>query len=197
MEQWTYDYHKNYTIVLMGWFVIIYISLSMASTPSGPYSFQLYLMQLQDRRTSCFNRNLPLILRRVKNVMKGYRPPTPDGTSHHTFTHLILVYKLTKLYDVTQVTSRQIESLDEILLPPPPPSHECDNLCLLRLRDPSRAFQCDCWGSKLRIPPPSGPPVCPRVIARFMGILALDTPQQNNPCQSDVGSPSATEMHNK
>ena len=45
--------------------------------------------------------------------MKGYRPPTSDGTSHHTFTHLILVYKLTKLYDVTQVTSRQIESLDE------------------------------------------------------------------------------------
>ena len=33
-------------------------------------------------------------------------------------THLFLVYKLTKLYDVTQVTSRQIESLDEILLPP-------------------------------------------------------------------------------
>ena len=50
--------------------------------------------------------------------MKGYHPPTSDGTSHHTFTHLILVYKLTKLYDVTQVTSRQIESLDEILLPP-------------------------------------------------------------------------------
>ena len=33
-------------------------------------------------------------------------------------THLFLVYKLTKLYDVTRVTSRQIESLDEILIPP-------------------------------------------------------------------------------
>ena len=32
-------------------------------------------------------------------------------------THLFLVYKLTKLYDVTRVTSRRIESLDEILLP--------------------------------------------------------------------------------
>ena len=31
-------------------------------------------------------------------------------------THLVLVYKLTKLYDVTQVTSRRIESLDKILL---------------------------------------------------------------------------------
>ena len=32
-------------------------------------------------------------------------------------THLFLVYKLMKLYDVTQVTSRRIESLHEILLP--------------------------------------------------------------------------------
>ena len=33
-------------------------------------------------------------------------------------THLFFVYKLTKLYDITRVTSRQIESLDKILLPP-------------------------------------------------------------------------------
>ena len=54
-------------------------------------------------------------------------------------THLFLVYQLTKLYDVTQVTSRRIESLDEILLPPPPPPPS-DDPCLLRVRDPSRAF---------------------------------------------------------
>ena len=91
--------------------------------------FENYSHEYKTRRIfelwieSCYNnRNVPLILGRVKNVMKGYRFPTSDGTSHHTFTHLILVYKLTKLYDVTQVTSRQIESLDEILLPPPPQS---------------------------------------------------------------------------
>ena len=63
------------------------------------------------------NRNLPLILGRVKNVMKGYCPPTLMGLPITLITHLFLVYKLMRLYDVTQVTSRRIESLDEILLP--------------------------------------------------------------------------------
>ena len=66
--------------------------------------------------SSHHNRNLPLILGWVKNVMKGYCPPTSMGLPITLITHLFLVYKLTKLYDVTQVTSRQIESLDEILL---------------------------------------------------------------------------------
>ena len=57
--------------------------------------------RMQYCASSHHNRNLPLILGRVKNVMKGYRPPTSDGTSHHTLTHLFLVYKLTKLYDMT------------------------------------------------------------------------------------------------
>ena len=81
----------------------------------------------------------------------------------------------------------------------PPPSHECDDPCLLRVRNPSRVFRCDCQGSKLRItPPPSlGPLVHPQVFARFMGVVALDTPQWNNPCQFYVGSPPATEMQNE
>ena len=58
-----------------------------------------------------------------------------------------------KLYDVTRVTSRRIESLDNDNPPPPP--------------------------------------------AQFTGIVALDTPQQNNPCQLYIGSPPATEMQNK
>ena len=66
--------------------------------------------------SSHHNRNLPLSLGMVKNVMKGYHPPTSMGLPITLITHLFLEYKLTKLYDVTRVTSRQIESLDEILL---------------------------------------------------------------------------------
>ena len=47
------------------------------------------------------NRNLPLSLGRVKNVMKGYHPPTSMGLPITLITHLFLEYKLTKLYDVT------------------------------------------------------------------------------------------------
>ena len=68
--------------------------------------------------SSHHNRNLPLNLGRVKNVMKGYCPPTLMGLPITLITHLFFVYKLTKLYDVTQVTSRRIESLDEILFAP-------------------------------------------------------------------------------
>ena len=92
--------------------------------------------------------------RRGEKCDEGVLPPNIDRTTHHTITPLLLVYKLTELYDITQVTSRRIESLDKILFPPPPPSHECDDPCLLCLCDPSRAFQCDCQGSKLRITPP-------------------------------------------
>ena len=70
----------------------------------------------QYRTSSHHSRNLPLILGKVKNVMKGYHPQHLMGLPITLITHLFLVYKLTKLYDVTQVTSRQIESLDEILL---------------------------------------------------------------------------------
>ena len=135
------------------------------------------------------NRNLPL------NVMKGTTPQHLMGLPITLIIHLFLVYKLTKVYDITRVTSRLIESLDEILLPPPPPSHECDGPCLLRLRDPPRAFQCDCGGAKLRMAPP--PPRDPQVVLELSRILALDTPQQNNPCQSNIGIPSATEMRNE
>ena len=37
--------------LLMERFVIIYISLPIASTPSGPYSFQLFPTQLHDQKT--------------------------------------------------------------------------------------------------------------------------------------------------
>ena len=48
------------------------------------------------------NRNLPLSLGgKVKNVMKGYCPPTLMGLPITLITHLFLVYKLMKLYDVT------------------------------------------------------------------------------------------------
>ena len=60
--------------------------------------------------SSHHNRNLPLILGGVKNVMKGYCPPTSMGLPITLSPPLFLEYKLTKLYDVTQVTSRQIES---------------------------------------------------------------------------------------
>ena len=50
-------------------------------------------------------------------------------------THLFLVYKLTKLYDVTQVTSRRIESLDEVLLPTSRPRGDADSLELFRLKN--------------------------------------------------------------
>ena len=51
--------------------------------------------------SSHHNRNLPLSLGRVKNVMKGYCPPTSMGLPITLISHLFLVYKLTKLYDVT------------------------------------------------------------------------------------------------
>ena len=50
-------------------------------------------------------------------------------------THLFLVYKLTKLYDVTRVTIRRIESLDEILLPTSRPRGDADSLELFRLKN--------------------------------------------------------------
>ena len=51
-------------------------------------------------------------------------------------------------------------------------------------------------------PPPPHPPVFrtlvhPRVFTRFMGIVALDTLQQNNPCQLYVDSPPVTDMWNE
>ena len=97
------------------------------------------------------------------------------------------------------MTSRRIESLDEILLPPLVMSvtTRVSSVFATLPEHSDVIVRAPNLGSPPPPPPCSGPPVHPRVFARFTGIVALDTPQWNNPCQVYVGSPPATEMQNK
>ena len=101
--------------------------------------------------------------------MKGYCPPTSMGLPITLSPPLFFVYKLMKLYDVTQVTSRKIESWTKSCYPPPPlvmsvTTHvssifttlpECSNVIV---RAPN-------LGSPPPPPPSSGPLVHPQVFA--------------------------------